>query len=201
MKKTFIVLTVLLLGFIASSGVQATTLIIDGNNKLLGADGVNVNDSFYDVRFEDNTAQAIWGDDYHFTFNTEEQASQASLAILGSVLLPAPGYADYDLDPEMTNGISYDKIGVVLTPWYFDGYLYVEAVGAYNYDDDRHNICSYNQIWLTDENLFDKDMYVWAVWSTAASVPEPTTMLLFGLGLLGISGVSRRKKIKISSLK
>jgi len=28
-----------------------------------------------------------------------------------------------------------------------------------------------------------------------ASVPEPTTMLLFGIGVLGMAGVSRKKKI------
>lgn len=30
--------------------------------------------------------------------------------------------------------------------------------------------------------------------STPSAVPEPTTMLLFGLGILGLTGVSRRKK-------
>ena len=29
---------------------------------------------------------------------------------------------------------------------------------------------------------------------TSSSVPEPTTMILFGIGLLGLAGVNRRKK-------
>ncbi|MCP3873000.1 MAG: PEP-CTERM sorting domain-containing protein [Desulfobacteraceae bacterium] len=35
---------------------------------------------------------------------------------------------------------------------------------------------------------------VWAVNTNIASVPEPATMLLFGIGLLGLAGVNRRKK-------
>jgi hypothetical protein len=30
--------------------------------------------------------------------------------------------------------------------------------------------------------------------ASTAPVPEPTTILLFGLGILGFAGVSRRKK-------
>ncbi len=35
---------------------------------------------------------------------------------------------------------------------------------------------------------------VWAVNTNVSPVPEPATMLLFGIGLLGLTGVNRRKK-------
>jgi len=49
--------------------------------------------------------------------------------------------------------------------------------------------------WNTDE-LGNKGLSHLSVWNSTPSnpVPEPATMLLFGIGLIGLTGVNRRKK-------
>ncbi|MCP4672770.1 MAG: PEP-CTERM sorting domain-containing protein [Desulfobacula sp.] len=65
--------------------------------------------------------------------------------------------------------------------------------GAINFQllDDAPYFSGYVHEW-TNGAMITTDIITSA--SSGAPVPEPATMLLFGLGLLGLAGVNRRKK-------
>ena len=148
----------------------------------------------YDVEFIDNTAASIWGStNYQFTFTTEAQAISASQALLDEVLKDAAGHL-FDSNPGLTSGIATGaSFGAIATP-------YSNSSGWLNIKCARNNpaaasdsVINANGWWSVNDNFADHGVWTYAVWRETSSVPIPSTLVLFGFGVLSLVGIKRKK--------
>jgi len=117
----------ILFGLATVSSARAATLNVVGG-QLLGASGVNVGGTLYDVQFLDGTCAAVFsGCDNaatDFDFTTLAAATAAAQALLDQVLLDGPS-GSFDTDPELQFGIEHEVFGVTIVP-----YAHNTAMGA-----------------------------------------------------------------------
>jgi hypothetical protein len=157
---------------------------------LLGASGVNVGGTFYDVTFGDGIvdASAITA------FTTPDGAQAASQALLDQVF--SGGYYTFFFS---SNGCpSTDYCGTITPFASVDG----NVIGyvAWSFPSDLYGddlVLVYSGSGGTDAfDTADQPYFNLARWTPVAAIPEPETyaMMLAGLGLLGF--VSRRRKQK-----
>ena len=100
-------LSVAVLCLLAASSASAATLNVVGG-QLLGASGVDVDGTLYDVEFLDGTCVELYsGCDMasDFTFTTQADAELASQALLDQVFLD--GVDLFDTVPGTTNGCDH----------------------------------------------------------------------------------------------
>lgn len=155
---------------------------------LVGASGVIVNGSLYDVSFTDASCATAYNGceaTSDFTFDTLGDAGAASQALLDQVLVDGPGGL-FDTMPGQTFGCQSSAVLCgVWTPYSnqeFNAGGVVSRIAANGISADGvgHGVIGTT----TTFSIFPYE--VLADWTPAATpVPEPASMLLVGTGLLG----------------
>lgn len=178
-----------------STHANALTLDIDGLGQLQGASEVLVGTTLYDVAFVDGSCIALFsGCDGPEDFLLDRAAAEmAAQALLTQVFLDSP-LGQFDSMPALTNGCEFTGTCTSVIPYTIRGTL-VFSWNAGNNSGLRDDEMSMGLGDLDgNTGIAQSQMYAVFTESVGPTVPEPSTILLFGSGLAGLIGWQLRKK-------
>jgi hypothetical protein len=196
MRQTGIVIAAIALLLLPKNDVADPFLDIQ-DGELLGASGIDVEGTLYDVNFQVGTCVEIFNgcdDDSKFDFDSEFDAVPALQALLDQVFLDG-ALGQFDSIPTLTAGCTGAQGCAIATPFHLsvdkkEFYAVIavnnaaisagDSVGAYYAE--------------TTLDFADQSGLVFAVWSREPTSPEPPEFVLLGVCLFGIALSKRRRK-------
>jgi len=198
-----IVMLLAVAAFTVDTTASAATLNVVGG-QLLGASGVVVEGSSYDVAFRSGTCVALFSgcnEIADFTFQSQGSATSASLALLDQVLTDS-GDGQFDSVPSLTNGVAIGStLATIETPYrFFPSGSLVETWSAWNVTVETADMEHIGLFLDVNVDLNSNLPATWAVWSATAPspVPLPGALVLFAFGLAGI-GMTQLKQRKLAA--
>lgn len=174
---------------LVSEGALAANLNIVGGD-LIGASGVDVGGTIYDVEFRNGTCSELFDgcdDAGDFSFSNQNDAHTAAQALLSEVFVTS--VLDFDGDPERTFGCGSIARCTAIVPYARDApnnneLQYVAAQNDVLERDDLAFAYQGNMYWLAaDPGISDSrnsGEWNWVVF-TPAIVPQPSSALLLGI--------------------
>jgi hypothetical protein len=185
---------------LASSSASAATLNVVGG-QLMGASGVDVDGTLYDVAFGSGTCISLFNgcdEVSDFTFQTQASAVLASQALSDQVFNSDSVLGPFDSDPTLTNGCFAPGASgscFLLTPYSLYSNLGIAFVQATQFENSAGSEFGGDGVFesSTLATSSDPDYDSYAVWTPLTVVPEPSTALLLGLGLTVLAGKGPRR--------
>jgi hypothetical protein len=187
-----------------ASAVFAATPVVSETGQLIGATGVNVQGTLYDVTFQDGSCISLFGGCTQENFMPVDVGGDAAVALLNQVFLDSES-GNFDSDPSLTRGCG-PNVWSLCRPYVpifkftdqeritqFFAATVVNGPGDNDYFEGG---------FMSDDWDFTPDPGITFALFTPAAVSEPATwaMMLLGFGAIGVSLRSARRSTNALNL-